>query len=372
MPPQDPTLKPTRPEFRLGEGKISGVLSVFLGWVGLGGVVTLHLPEILTDPALRSAYPMPIMRAVLEGTLLLALAFGLLSLMLSARKSRGILGIGLATLAILLGGWGVKLPARLPETPSIALDWFLVSLVVLALIFVPIEVAWPHLKGQRVFRKGWRTDLVYFGVSHLLVQVTVFLTILPATMLLRWAVSEDFHRAVQSQPLWLQFLQAMVAADLFAYAVHRMFHEIPALWRFHQIHHSSEEMDWLAGSRLHIVDIVVTRAFAFIPLYIIGFSRPAIIAYLAWASFHAVLIHSNLRFRFGWLRYLLATPQFHHWHHSANLYNRNFAVHFPFIDRIFGTHHLPKDEWPGQYGIEGGQVPDGYLNQLVYPLKPKE
>lgn len=369
MTAPDPTLKATRPEFRLGEGKISGVLSVLLGWLGLGGVVTLHFPEFLSDPALRSAYPMPVMRGLLEAVLLGALGFGLLSLILGARKSRGLLGTGLASLALLLGGWGVPLPARLPEAPTVALDWFLVSLVAFALVFVPLELLWPRVQKQRIFRKGWRTDLVYFGVSHLLVQVTVFLTILPATLFLRWAVSDDFQRAVQSQPLWLQFLQAMLAADLFAYAVHRMFHEVPFLWRFHQVHHSSEEMDWLAGSRLHIVDIVVTRAFAFIPLYIIGFSRTAIVAYLAWASFHAVLIHSNLRTRFGWLRHLLATPQFHHWHHSATLYNRNFAVHFPFIDRLFGTHHLPGEAWPEQYGIEGGQVPDGFMRQLVYPLQ---
>lgn len=369
MPQPDPTLKATRPEFRFGEGKISGVLAVFLGWLGLGGVVTLHLPEFLASPTLRSAYPMPIMRALIGGALVLALVLGLTSLLLSVRKSRGLLAIGLASLSLLLGGSGVEVPPALPVRPTIALDWFLLSLLAFALVFVPMELLWPRIREQRLFRRGWRTDLVYFGVSHVLVQVTVFLTVLPATLLLRWAVSDNFHHAVQSQPLWLQFLEAMLAADLFAYVVHRLFHEVPALWRFHQIHHSSEEMDWLAGSRLHIVDIVVTRAFAFIPLYIIGFSRAAIVAYLAWASFHAVLIHANVRFRFGWLRHVLATPQFHHWHHSRTLYNRNFAVHFPFLDRMFGTHHLPAEEWPEAYGIEGGKVPDGYVEQLIYPVR---
>ncbi len=128
-------------------------------------------------------------------------------------------------------------------------------------------------------------------------------------------------------------------------------------------------MDWLVGSRLHVVDIIVTRAFGFLPLYMMGFSQAAVAAYLTWASFQAVFIHSNVRFKFGPLRFLLATPQFHHWHHSAVLYNKNFAVHLPFIDKLFGTYHLPKDEWPGEYGIQGSPVPDGYIDQIAYPLR---
>ena len=95
-------------------------------------------------------------------------------------------------------------------------------------------------------------------------------------------------------------------------------------------------------------------------------------AYLTWASFQAIFIHSNVRFTFGPLRYLLATPQFHHWHHSATLHDRNFAVHLPLIDKLFGTYHLPQDEWPEAYGIAGRPVPDGYVKQLVYPLAPKQ
>jgi lathosterol oxidase len=370
-PPAAPTAATTgagRPEFPRGEGKLPGVAAVFLGWLGLGGVVALRFPALLSTPDLRGHYPMPLLRLTIDGALISALALGLVALLLGRRRSRGALALALGVLGLALGGSRVAVPAEIPPAPYLALDWFLLSLLVLALVFVPLERAFGRLR-QRVFRPGWRTDLAHFGVSHLLVQVTVLLTMLPAALLFRWAVSDRLQAAVAAQPWALQLVEAVFVADLFAYVAHRLFHEVPVLWRFHAIHHSSEQLDWLASSRLHVVDVVVTRAFGFLPLYVLGFAPSAIYAYLTFASFHAIFIHSNLRFRFGWLRYLLATPQYHHWHHSATLRDRNFAVHLPVIDKLLGTFHLPGEAWPERYGIEGHPVPDGYLSQLVYPVR---
>jgi lathosterol oxidase len=179
------------------------------------------------------------------------------------------------------------------------------------------------------------------------------------------------QQAVAAQPLWLQFLEALILADLFAYASHRLFHALPWLWRFHAIHHSCECLDWLASSRLHLVDIVVTRAVAFLPLYVMGFAPEALYPYLVFASLQGIAIHSNLRFDFGWLRFLLVTPRFHHWHHTAQreALDKNFAIHLPAIDWLFGTYHLPGREWPERYGIEGNPVPPGYLPQLLHPFR---
>ena len=163
---------------------------------------------------------------------------------------------------------------------------------------------------------------------------------------------------------------ALVLADLFQYGAHRLMHAVPFLWRFHAIHHSSTEMDWLAGSRLHLVDILVTRATSFLPLFALGLDEGVLTAYLVFVSFQAVLIHGNVRFRFGRLRWLLATPEFHHWHHSAEAeaLDKNFAVHVPGIDWLLGTAYLP-DRWPDRYGIEGDPVPETYLAQITWPLR---
>jgi lathosterol oxidase len=361
---------PGTPEFRFGEGKISGVAAIFLGWLGLGGVVALHYPEYLSTPELRPAYPLPLIRLLIDALIVSAIGFGIISIALSRRKSRGLVGAALGALALALGGSRVAIDGTMQHTAYLALDWFLLSILALALIFVPLERFFWRVR-QRIFRAGWRTDLAHFGISHLLMQVTVFLTMLPAAVFFHWAVNDRFQAAVRSQPGWLQFLEAMFVADLFAYVAHRLFHQVPLLWRFHQIHHSSEQMDWLASSRLHVVDIVVTRAFGFLPLYALGFAPSALYGYLTWASFQAIFIHSNVRFRFGPVRYLIATPQFHHWHHSATLFDKNFAVHLPLIDKMFGTFHLPGDQWPDVYGIEGRPVPEGYVRQLLHPFGPK-
>ena len=153
------------------------------------------------------------------------------------------------------------------------------------------------------------------------------------------------------------------------YAIHHLFHTVPYLWRFHAIHHSSVHLDWIAGSRLHLVDVVLTRGFTLIPIVLVGFSQPAVYAYVVFVSFHAVFIHANVRFRFGWIDRVIATPRGHHWHHAQAPVDKNFAVHLPLIDQVFGTQHLPGNAWPDTYGIAGDPVPEGYLRQLAHPFR---
>jgi sterol desaturase/sphingolipid hydroxylase (fatty acid hydroxylase superfamily) len=358
-------------EFRFGEGKISGALSATLGALGLGAVLCLLFPERLTTPEMRALYPMEWVRLLIQAVLALAFVLGVVNTVLNRRlRSSGIAGMGMATLATLLGGAEVPIEPLEAGAPYVGFDWFILNLFVLALVFVPLERVFAQ-RAQRIFRQGWRTDLSHFFVSHVGVQVTVLLTMTPAAFFFRWLVGGDLQSAVMEQPLPVQFVEALVLADLFAYGSHRLFHAVPFLWRFHAIHHSCEVLDWLASSRLHIVDIFLTRAAAFVPLYVMGFAPEALYPYLVFASVQGILIHSNLRFDFGPLRHALVTPQFHHWHHTSQpeALDRNFAVHLPVIDRLFGTHHLPGSEWPTRYGIEGSPVPTGYVPQLLYPFR---
>ena len=355
------------PEFDLGDGRLSGALSLGLGVLSLFAVLCFRFPELLTTPELRAVYPLAWLRATLFGALVLALGLGALSVLLGERRRLGYGGTACAGAAIALGGPWIE-SGPVDPSPHLGLDWFVLDLLVLALVFVPLERAFALVRAQRILRFGWRTDLAHFFVSHLLVQVLALLTLAPATLLLGGVVSPRLQAWVAAQPLLLQFALALVIADLFQYGVHRAFHRVPWLWRFHAIHHSSREMDWLAGSRLHLVDVIVTRAITFVPLFVLGFAPRALMAYLVFVAFQAVALHANLRFRFGWLRWLFATPAFHHWHHAVAPVDKNFAIHLPLIDRLFGTAFEPGG-FPEHYGILGNRVPEGWGRQLLWPLR---
>jgi lathosterol oxidase len=354
-----------------GTGWISGVLSAVLGLIGLGAVLCFHFPSLLTMPELRALYPVPYVRALLHLFLVAAFVLGVISLCLRRNKALGTAGITLVLVAALLGGSRVPVEGELQQGPFLGLDWFLLNLIAYSAVFIPLERFFALRPDQPIFRPAWRTDLAYFFVSALAVQVTTLLTLKPAMVFFQWAANPGIQAWIVAQPFWIQFLEILVLTDLVQYWIHRLFHRAP-LWRFHAIHHSAETMDWLAGSRLHLVDVAVTRGLTYVPIYILGFAEAPLFIYVAFVSIQATFIHANVRFDFGPLRWLLATPQFHHWHHAAEAeaVDKNFAVHLPVIDWLFGTYYQPVDRWPESYGLAGGaSVPDGYLRQLAHPFR---
>jgi lathosterol oxidase len=356
----------------LGTGWLSGTASVFLGAIALLAVAVLWFPDWLSTARFRPLYPLPQLRDAIGAAIALAFGLGVLSLLLRSRKVLGATGCGLALAASLLGGSGVASDRPLDRSWTLGVDWFLLNLFLLALLFVPLERLFPQWPGQGTFRSGWTTDTLHFLASHVLVQALTFLILLPATALAGLWQPRGFQGALRSQPLALQLLEAVVVADLAQYAVHRAFHRAPLLWRFHAVHHSSVALDWLAGSRLHLVDAVVTRSLVLVPLLVAGFAQRALEGYLLFVSFHAVFIHANVRFGLGPLEGWIVTPRFHHWHHAAAdaARDRNFAVHLPWLDRLFGSLYLPVEPaWPDRYGIAGDPVPPGYAGQLAYPFR---
>ncbi len=354
-----------------GSGWVSGVLSIFLGALCVLAVLCLRYPGLLVMADSRGLYPLPVMRAILETCIGLSFLLGFLSAALRRRKALAVTGIALAWLAVLLGGSDVPLGTVGAGHLYLGLDWFILNLLGLTLLFVPMERLFPQRAEQHVFRRGWLTDLQHFFVSHLLVQLLTYLSLFPATVLFAALTGPGLQQAVQAQPLWLQALEVMLVADLTEYSVHRLFHTVPWLWRFHAVHHSVERMDWIAGSRLHLVDIIATRGLTFLPVFLLGFAQPAVYAYLIFVSFHAVFLHANVGFRFGRLEHWLVLPRFHHWHHSSETaaLDKNFALHFPWIDALFGSKYLPDGRWPQNYGVLGYTLPEGWWAQLRWPFQ---
>jgi sterol desaturase/sphingolipid hydroxylase (fatty acid hydroxylase superfamily) len=354
-----------------GTGWLSGLLGAILGLLGLGAVLCFRFPDWLTVPEARALYPVPLVRVVLHAVLVSGFLLGVLSLTLRRNKALGIVAVAATLVAALLGGSQVPLDDELQAGPVLGLDWFLLNLIVYSAVFVPLERWFARLPAQPLFRDTWPTDFAYFFVSAILVQVTTLVTLRPAMLLFDWARLPTVQGWVQGLPWIAQFLLMVIVSDLTQYWVHRAFHSVPFLWRFHAVHHSAEQMDWLAGSRLHLVDIAVTRGLTYVPIYVLGFAEGPLVAYLIFVSAQATFIHANVRFEWRWLQWVLATPRYHHWHHAAEpeAVDSNFAVHLPLLDVLFGTAYLP-ERWPSAYGIaDGGRAPRGYLRQFFWPFR---
>jgi sterol desaturase/sphingolipid hydroxylase (fatty acid hydroxylase superfamily) len=355
-----------------GTGWVSGVLALACALFGLISVLFLMLPGVFSAPMIREQYDQPWFRIALHFILIGAFVLAVLNVILRRQKIMGLVAMTAVLAATLLGGSHVEGSSTLATGYYLGLDWFLINLTLLGILFIPLERLFGLRTEQSIFRSDWRQDLSYFLINSLLVQSLTFLSLTPASEIVAHTHWTDMRTAIASQPIWLQIIEIMVLTDLTQYWVHRLFHRIPFLWGFHSVHHSTRTMDWLAGSRMHVVEIVALRGITVIPMYALGFHEWALKAYILYIYIHSTLIHANVRFDFGWLKHLIATPRFHHWHHGIEkeAIDVNFAVQFPWLDRLFGTYYLPGDQWPSGYGVGGHPVPPGYLKQLAYPFRP--
>lgn len=225
-------------------------------------------------------------------------------------------------------------------------------LAALGLLFIALERIWPRIVTQSVFRTGWLSDLAYIVFNSkylgmLLGYVTVlWLPALDPTLNRRW---------IAEWPWWLQFGALLVSADFVKWCIHNMLHRVPLLWEFHKVHHSIVEMDWIGDWRFHWAEILVYNTLLYAPVTLLG-ARPEValaVGIVDTAIGH--FAHANLRWRIGWLKYVINSPEMHLWHHNhpeTGPINRNFGLSLSIWDWIFGTAYVP-DHDPARLGFEG-------------------
>ncbi len=247
-------------------------------------------------------------------------------------------------------------------------------LVLLSLCFVPLE-RWFGLHRQKVMHRGLLREVAYFFINGLLPGLLLATPLALIAWCAHAVMPFRFQLAIAEWPLWQRIVVGFVIGEIGFYWGHRWAHEIPFLWRFHSVHHSPQGIYFLISSYAHPLDNAFVRLCGLIPAVFLGVASPLtpdgtlvpviiVLVATAWGFF----IHANLRWRFGPLEWLIATPAFHHWHHTnGELRDRNYASMLPLMDIVFGTYHLPRKDWPSSYGIDSA-MPASLGQQLLHPF----
>ncbi len=362
---------PTGP-ITTGCGKGSAYTSFALAAMSLMSVLAIIYPNVLTIAELREAYGpwLSVIRGALQSGMIGGAGLALFAILRG--KQIWIAGASLALIAIaqLLGGADAKVGDLTPAPFAVGVDWLVIGLLSVGAVFMGIEKLAPLRKDQPILRDKWVLDMKYFAVYHLALGAFLVGTNTVLNSFVAWMQFDSVAMMVSSLHPLLQFFLIMLVVDLTQYAIHRTYHSAEFLWKIHAVHHSSEHLDWLSSSRLHILETLPFRLFLLVPVFVLGFDQSVVNIYVVLASFQATLLHANLKLELGWFEHLFVVVRHHHWHHSndARAHNTNYAAHFPWIDRIFGTYYGPEG-WPTDYGVSE-EIPSTVLGQAAYPFRP--
>ena len=237
-------------------------------------------------------------------------------------------------------------------------------LVIGTLLLIFLERKFPYRRGIPFFREGFWTDVIgYTIIQSFLLKILIFDYIITP---IQHASAWHGFPQITSWPVWLQVLFFLVTHDLYIYWFHRWQHANKILWRTHEAHHSNQEVDWIAGTRSHSLEIIINQTIEFLPIFILG-ADPVVVPIKGlidglWGMF----IHANLQFSFGRLKYIFNGPEFHLWHHANHqeVFHANFATKFSIWDKLFGTLYETKEK-PVKWGLYY-EFPKNYFAQHVY------
>lgn len=246
------------------------------------------------------------------------------------------------------------------------------TILVCWVIFI---IAWerisPYRKGLPFFREGFWIDLVWYTIiQSYFLKILIFDYIIgPLQHHFNWS----YFQFVKDWPLALQVFFFVVIHDLYIYLFHRFQHSNKFFWRTHEAHHSGKEVDFLAGSRSHVVEIIINQTIEFAPIILLG-AAPEVVPIKALIdAMFGMFIHANVNVRMGKLKYFFNSPELHLWHHAnyQEVFHANFGTKLSVWDYLFKTvynpGHAPGDK-PENWGL-GYDYPKDYFLQHAFSVK---
>lgn len=251
--------------------------------------------------------------------------------------------------------------------------YYTTSILVLSVfVFIYLERKYPYRPGLKIFREGFWVDLIWYTfIQSYFLQILIFKYI--GEPLDKQLHLSPLH-VLASWPLVLQVLFFLVTHDFYIYWFHRWQHHSKILWKTHEAHHSNKEVDWLAGTRSHAVEIIINQTIEFVPIIILlGPTSPVIPIKALIDAVWGMYIHSNINVKSGKLQYLINGPEMHQWHHAdqREVFFANYGTKLAIWDWLFGTAYLP-DKKPHRFGLYYDYPKDYFLQHLFAVKKIDE
>ena len=274
-----------------------------------------------------------------------------------------------------VGGWKKAIFLRLLAVIIIGSGLFIsregaTIVIFLFIIVVPFERLFPRQKHQGFKRPHLDLDIGYAMAAPFLNIVALTVGIFIGVVSLAWIPGLLIAPYVEMIPSPYKLIAGILLFDMTTYWAHRFYHEVPVLWKFHSIHHSTEHMDWVSGFRAHPFDgTLIVPAVVF--LIAAGFETEQVGFLAVFQIVFGLFLHANVRFRFKIFDRFIMTPEFHHWHHSneEDAIWSNYSTFLPLWDMLFGTYFMPKGKRrPKIYGVDE-LVPMTMAEQLKYPFE---
>jgi len=259
---------------------------------------------------------------------------------------------------------------QLPDGYKVLWLAICLSVATIAEFLIPLT----HAEYDRA--KHLRTNL-FFLLTTMIINALfsyVLVMLLPVLTASQFGL---FHWI--AMPVWAELIVALLILDLFAqYTIHYLLHNIPILWRFHQVHHSDVHVTATTGTRHHPVDYCARESFSLLVLVLLGAPMGVYIFYRLLTVLCTYFTHSNISLPAKLdrvLSYVIVTPNAHKFHHHYKMpwTNRNYGNIFSAWDRLFGTF-VYDDTGRIRYGVDtmDDKRSDSVWYQLSEPFKSRQ
>jgi sterol desaturase/sphingolipid hydroxylase (fatty acid hydroxylase superfamily) len=250
------------------------------------------------------------------------------------------------------------------------------------------ELAAPRRKQELGRKTRWPGNLGVVVLDTLLVRLLFPMGAVAVALAAEahgWGLFNAF-----GVPAWVAVPAGLILLDLAIYLQHVLFHAVPALWRFHRMHHADLAFDVTTGVRFHPVEILLSMVIKLGVVTALGASALAVLIFEVMLNATSMFNHGNVALTQSIdriLRWVVVTPEMHRVHHSikARETNSNFGFNLPWWDRLFGTYrdqpeagHLGMTIGIQQFRDPGEQRLDRMLTQPfrddanTYPLGQRE